>query len=135
MKTPVAFVALHHVRLPVSDVMRSQDWYTEVFGFETRLCLEDEGQVVGVVISHRSGLNLGLHHDPDLARTLRGFCCLALSVGSHDDLTRSCARLDALGIDHTAPTEGHLGWYIEAADPDGIVIQLHTADQPSADGA
>ena len=135
MKAPVAFIGLHHVRLPVSDVMRSHDWYTEVFDFETRLCLEDEDHIVGVVIRHRSGLNLGLHHEPDLARTLSGFCCVALNVGSLDDLTRSSARLDALGIDHAAPTEGHLGWYIEAADPDGIVIQLHTTDQPTADEA
>ena len=33
-----------------------------------------------------SGLTLGLHHAPALARSLHGFCSVALSVGAVDDL-------------------------------------------------
>ena len=131
----VAFVGLHHVRLPVSDVMRSRDWYTDVLGFEPRLSLENEDRVVGVVVDHRSGLTLGLHYEPALARALRGFCTVALNVGTVDDLDRWCAYLDTLGIGHSAPAEGHLGWFVEVPDPDGLVIELHTTGQPSADEA
>lgn len=131
----LTFVGLHHVRLPVSDVMRSHDWYVDVLGFEPRLTLEEEDEVVGVVVGHHSGLILGLHHKPALALALRGFCPMALNVGSTDDLDRWCVRLDTLQISHSAPTEAHLGWCVEVSDPDGLVIELHTASQPSADEA
>jgi catechol 2,3-dioxygenase-like lactoylglutathione lyase family enzyme len=130
-----AVVGLHHVRLPVSDVMRSRDWYISVFGFEPRLSVEEEDRVVGIVVGHPSGLTLGLHDAPDLARALHGFCSIALSIGGVDDLTQWCTRLDTLGVNCSAPAEGHLGWYIEVPDPDGLIIQLHTIGQPTADEA
>ena len=142
MKNPalgvLPLVGLHHVRLPVSDVDRSGDWYAQVFGFEARLALEEEDRLVGIVVSHLSGLTLGLHHAPDLARALRGFCPFAFSIGPADELTRWCSHLDNLGVEHSAPTEGHLGWYVEVPDPDGIIIGLHTIGkigQPTADEA
>ena len=130
-----AIVGLHHVRLPVSDVMRSHDWYIDVFGFEPRLCLEEEDNIVGVVVAHRAGLTIGLHYEPELARALNGFCSIAFSVGDVDDLTRWCTRLDVLGVGHSAPAEGHLGWYVEVPDPDGHIIELHTTGEPAADEA
>jgi catechol 2,3-dioxygenase-like lactoylglutathione lyase family enzyme len=60
---------------------------------------------------------------------------MALSVGDSDELDRWCTRLDTLGTEHTPPAEGHLGWYVEVPDPDGLVIQLHTIGQPTADEA
>ncbi len=51
----VPAVGWHHVRLPVSDVMRSRHWYTEVLGFEPLLVFEEENRVVGVVVGQRSG--------------------------------------------------------------------------------
>jgi catechol 2,3-dioxygenase-like lactoylglutathione lyase family enzyme len=130
-----AVVGLHHVRLPVSDVMRSRDRYTDVFGFEPLLSVEEEDHVVGVVVSHRNGLTLGLHYAPPLAYALDGFSPVGLSVGAVDGLTRWCTRLDALGVSHSAPAEGHLGWYVEVPDPDGLIIELHTTGQPTADEA
>ena len=135
--TPVAVWAVgwHHVRLPVSDVMRSRDWYTEVLGFDALLVLEEADRVVGVVVCQPSGPTLGLHYAPTLARHLDGFCPVALSVDAVDDLKRWCARLDTLGVRHSAPARGHLGWYIGIPDPDGIIIELHTIEQPAADEA
>ena len=57
-----AVVGLHHVRSPVSDLMRSRDWYTGVLGFEPRLSLQEEDHVVGVVLAQSNGLTLGLHY-------------------------------------------------------------------------
>ena len=128
-------VGLHHVRLPVSDVLRSRDWYIAVFGFEPLMLVEEEDRVVGVVLVQRSGLTLGLHDAPELARALEGFCPIALSVAAVDDLRRWCDRFDALGVGHALPCEGHLGWYVAVPDPDGLVIELHTLDQPAADEA
>lgn len=127
-----AVVGLHHLRLPVSDVMRSRDWYISVFGFEPLLSVEEEDRVVGVVLGHSSGITLGLHYAPDLARALDGFCSVALSVGDAHDLARWCTQLDTLGVDHSAPADGHLGSYVEVPDPAGLIIELHTIGQPSA---
>jgi catechol 2,3-dioxygenase-like lactoylglutathione lyase family enzyme len=100
----------------VSDVMRSRDWYANALGFEGRLTVEDDDHVVGVVMGHHSGLTLGLHYEPALARALRGFCSIALTVDTIDDLNRCCEQLDTLGISHSEPAEGHLGWFVEVAD-------------------
>jgi catechol 2,3-dioxygenase-like lactoylglutathione lyase family enzyme len=133
--TPPTVLGLHHIRLPVSDVLDSRDWYSAIFDFDPCLSFEEEDHLLGVVLIHHSGLTLGLHHAPERARSLRGFCSIALSVGNSDNLDDWCTRLDALGTTHTSPTEGHLGWYIEVPDPDGLIIQLHTDGQPSADEA
>ncbi len=132
---PVTINGVHHVRLPVSDIIRSRDWYTSALGFETRLTVEEEDRVVGVVVVHPSGVTLGLHEAPALARALRGFCAVALSVGNRSDLTRWCQYLDSLGVSHSLPTEGHIGWCVEVPDPDGIIIELHTNGNITATGA
>jgi catechol 2,3-dioxygenase-like lactoylglutathione lyase family enzyme len=130
-----ATLGLHHVRLPVSDVMRSRDWYVDVFGFEPLLCLEDEDRVIGVFVRQRGGLTLGLHHAPALARVLNGFCLIGFSVGTLDDLIGWCTRLDALGVGHSLLAEGHLGWSVEVPDPDGLIVELHTIEDPTEDEA
>jgi len=106
-----------------------------MFDFEPCLTFEEEDRVVGVVLIHESGLTIGLHHAPELARLLEGFCSVALSVGDSNELDDWCAFLDAMGIEHTAPAAGHLGQHVEVSDPDGLVIQLHTVGQPAADEA
>jgi catechol 2,3-dioxygenase-like lactoylglutathione lyase family enzyme len=128
-------VGVHHVRLPVSEVVRSSEWYQDVFGFEPRLRLEEEDQIIGCVVGQRSGLTLGLHHAPALAQALKGFCSIALSVRTHSDLAQWCAYLDGLGVAHSRPAEGHLGWYVEVPDPDELIVQLHTIEQPTSDEA
>ena len=131
----VTIIGVHHVRLPVSDVIRSRDWYASTFGFETRLTVEEEDHIAGVVAVHRSGVTIGLHVAPALAGALRGFCSVALSVGDRSDLTSWCEYLDTLGVSHSPPTEGHVGWYVQVPDPDGLVIELHTSGNITATGA
>ena len=118
-----------------SRIPGSRSGHSIQFDFEPRLTFEEEDRVIGVVLIHQSGLTLGLHYAPALARSLHGFCSVALSVGAVDDLDDWCTRLDTLGVTRTAPAEGHLGWYVEVPDPDGLLIQLHTIGQPTADEA
>jgi catechol 2,3-dioxygenase-like lactoylglutathione lyase family enzyme len=131
----VTINGVHHVRLPVSDIARSRDWYTSALGFETRLTVEEEDHIVGVVVVHRSGVTIGLHAAPALAGALRGFCPVALNVGDRSDLTSWCEYLDALGVSHSLPTEGHVGWYVQVPDPDGLIIELHTNGNVAVSGA
>ncbi len=72
---------IHHVRVPASDVGASRNWYREVLGFEAVLDFEEEGGLIGTVLSHHSGLaTIGLHLDPERAAALLGFCLLALQA-------------------------------------------------------
>ncbi len=130
-----AILGVHHVRLPVSQVMRSRDWYRDVFSFEPLLTVEEEDHVVGVVVGHACGVTLGLHAAPERALALRGFCVVALSISEVADLTGWSRHLQALQVGYSGPKEGHLGWYIEVPDPDGIVVELHTVGRIAADEA
>ena len=126
---------IHHVRIPVSDIIVSRDWYTEVLGFEPVLDYEEEDRIVGVALAGEGGVTVGLHLDPARARSVAGFCILALQVPGQTALGTWVEHLDTAGIHHSGVREGHLGLLVELADPDGIVVQLHTAEHPSADEA
>lgn len=132
VQSPV-LTGLHHVRLPVSDVLASRDWYVEVLGFETRLDEEEETGVVGAVLAHDSGLVLGLHLDKERAASLAGFVPLALTVASAASLGSWVAWCDHVGAAHGEITIGEVGVFVDLFDPDGILIRLHTAEQPSVD--
>ncbi len=127
---------IHHVRVPATDVEASRNWYREVLGFEAVLDFEEEGGLIGTVLSHHSGVaTIGLHLDPERATALRGFCLLALQVEGQTALYDWVEYLDALGIGHLGVRDGHLGLLVEVPDPDGVLVQLHTGEHPSGDEA
>jgi catechol 2,3-dioxygenase-like lactoylglutathione lyase family enzyme len=132
---PPTIIGVHHVKVPVGDVIRSRDWYAEVLGFTPLLDFEEEDRLVGVALQQPNGFTIGLHLDPERASVLCGFPTIALSVGDADDLLDWLVYLDERGIEHSPISEGHLGWFIQLEDPDGLLVQLHTKGQPAADEA
>jgi catechol 2,3-dioxygenase-like lactoylglutathione lyase family enzyme len=129
-------LGLHHVRLPVSDVLRSRDWYCEVLGFEPILDYQEEYRLVGVAVQHRVGVTLGLHLDPERAAALRGFAVVALRVAGPAVLEDWSTWLDELGAEHSPVVADHAGgWSMRLVDPDGIGVQFHTMGHPTADDA
>jgi hypothetical protein len=106
-----------------------------VFGLEPLLDLQEESGLVGVVLRHPSGLVVGLHQDRVRAAGSRGFVVLTLTVADRTALHACAKQLDAIGQGHTDIEEGHLGWYLDVADPDGILIRLHTATAVDAEEA
>jgi catechol 2,3-dioxygenase-like lactoylglutathione lyase family enzyme len=127
-----AFEGVHHVRLPVSNVPASLDWYVDVLGLECLLLEEEEDAISGAVVGQPGRVMIGLHCDPQRARALNGFVVVALSV---TDLEPWIDHLDGRGIAHGELRPCHLGQGVELADPDGILIELHSVEQPSADEA
>jgi catechol 2,3-dioxygenase-like lactoylglutathione lyase family enzyme len=125
-------VGLHHVRVPVSDVVASRDWYTETLGLWPIIVTEDEDTVTGIIMAHPSGVVIGLHLAPEQAKALEGFAVIALAV---TDLEAWPAHLDGLGVSHSGIVDGHLGRCLRIRDPDGVLIELHTPGQLSGDGA
>ena len=121
-------IGIHHIKLPVSDVARSQAWYERVLGFETLIEFDEDGVVRGVALG-RDGCqpSIALRHDPDRARALSGFDAVALLVPSREDVQRWSVRLDDLGEPHGGLVQGHNGGavLISLHDPDGIEIRLY----------
>lgn len=118
---------LHHVKLPVSDVERSAEWYGRAFDFSRAWEVREEGELHGAALRHPDGeLQLALRRDPERAAVLAGFDTLCLAVGTRHDLDMVLSRLDERGVDHGTPFPGRGGDAVDVPDPDGHLIRLHT---------
>jgi catechol 2,3-dioxygenase-like lactoylglutathione lyase family enzyme len=118
----------HHVKLPVSDVARSRDWYQRVMGFEVVIEFVEDDVLMGVALADGAeSLSIALRHDPARAAALSGFDAVALGVPSRAEVKQWCARLDDLDEAHGGVVTGHNGGsvLIGLHDPDGIEIRLY----------
>jgi catechol 2,3-dioxygenase-like lactoylglutathione lyase family enzyme len=118
----------HHVKLPVTDVARSADWYRRVLGLELDLEFVENGVLMGLALRDPGGtVHLAVRHDPARAAALTGFDPIALGVPERTDLEAWRQRLDDLGQPHGGIVAGHQGWAIVGLhDPDGIEVRLYT---------
>jgi catechol 2,3-dioxygenase-like lactoylglutathione lyase family enzyme len=123
-----ALSGFHHVKLPVTDVVRSRDWYQRVLGLQTHLEFVEDGTLMGVALRDASGtVQLAVRHDPVRAAALAGFDPIALCVPTRDDLHAWRQQLDDLAEPHGGIVTGHTGWVIIGLhDPDGIEVRLYT---------
>lgn len=126
---------IHHVKLPVTDVVRSRGWYEKVLGFESMIEFVENGKLMGVAMRRNDcPSQIALRHDPDRARALSGFDAVALRVPVPDQVHNWATALDRLGEAHGGVVTGHGGGTVLVGlhDPDGIEIRLY-ADQAAAD--
>ena len=100
MATPTTMPAITHVALTVSDLARSEAWYTNVLGAPPVLD-EDTGPFRHIVYQLGNTL-LGLHGFPDLhskdafdERT-PGLDHISFGVATRGELEEWAARLDAM---------------------------------------
>jgi catechol 2,3-dioxygenase-like lactoylglutathione lyase family enzyme len=123
---------VHHVKLPVTDLERSRDWYTSVLGLTVDIEFTEDGVVRGLALSDAArSVHLALRHDPARAAAVAGFDLLALAVPTPDAVQDWLRRLDQLGQPHGGVVTGHRGGSVLVGlrDPDGIEIRLY-ADRP-----
>ena len=115
---------ISHVQLIVSDLPRSERWYTLVLGLE-RLASSD-GEYVA--LRHRPSrtvvvLSAGSDCMPS-GRASERLDHLAFSVSDGDRLRDWAIQLSALGVDHDGVVDEDGRPSLSLSDPDGISIEL-----------
>lgn len=121
---------IHHVKIPVSDVAKSRDWYADALGLEVVQEFRDDGELSGVGMFHpEHGTGIALRQDAERAAAMRGFDAVALTVGTRKDLQQMLGRLRDKGIGFGEEQRGRVGVVVDVPDPDGIVVRLFTLNQ------
>jgi glyoxylase I family protein len=142
MPGPVTCGAIHHMRLTVTNVERSREFYTKVLGFEVAVGEEPPGDhpdhdvlsdsLQGGVILMNQGMFIGLRpvdesHGGDRFDPHRvGLDHVSFSAETRADLEKASVALDELGVPHgpvrDLPPFGMC--FLAFFDPDGIALEL-----------
>ncbi len=124
-----------HVRLTVTDIERSRQFYEGVFGWRVLIEVpegadhatrEALGFLFGGVVYDLGGVLIGLRpvatdtFDEDRS----GLDHIAFRVGNRDELDAAAAHLDELGIEHEPIKDIGPAYILEFRDPDNIALEL-----------
>jgi glyoxylase I family protein len=124
------FPALSHAAVTVSDLARSTEWYTALFGSDPVL---DEDEAKGAyhhtVWVLGGGQLFGIHtHQArgggSFDESSVGLDHLAFACASRAELEQWAARLDELGVAHTEIDDQHYGSGVSFRDPDGVALEF-----------
>ena len=123
-----ALAGVHHLKLPVTDLARSRDWYQTRLGYQVVAEFVEQGQLMGYAMTHpNGGPALALRLDPDRARAAAGFDYFAIGVPDKDAIGRLADRLTALGEQHAGVHWASIGWILPLLhDPDGHEVRFYT---------
>jgi catechol 2,3-dioxygenase-like lactoylglutathione lyase family enzyme len=127
---------IHHLKLPVSDLDRSLEWYRSRLGYQAQAEFVEHGRLMGVGLAHPAGgPDLALRLDPERARAAAGFDYFAIGAPDKEALQRLAAHLDELGQAHAGVHEASFGWILpEVLDPDGHVLRFYTMQHHTEPG-
>ena len=120
---------IHHVKMPVTDLDRSRDWYGRVLGFKVTYEFQDADGVVRGVAGEVPGLGdsmLCLRVNSQAAQGCQGFDPVSFAVRDKADVEAWAAHLDTLGIPHSPVIEASIGWLLVFNDPDGLDLHLYS---------
>lgn len=123
-----------HVDLSVTDLDRSEAWYTKVLGARRLIAqrVDDPGYEVRVFVEPRSMALFALFgHDRNGSQPTTfdfnrsGLDHLAFGVADAETLDAWETHLTALGVQHNGIESDPLANAIVAKDPDGIPIEFY----------
>ena len=130
----MAFPGLQHVALTVSDLERSTQWYSRLFGADPVLDEDEQGGTFHhTVYELEGGMLFGLHthmgnETKDRADENRtGLDHVSFGLSGTAELERWQSRLDELGIEHGGIKKGHYGSGLSFRDPDNIGLEFFIA--------
>jgi glyoxylase I family protein len=127
--------SIAHVRLTVTDIARSRQFYETVFGWPVLLEHPDDaddatrealGFLFGGVIYRAGNGLIGLR--PVASDSFHEDRCgldhIAFAVASKDELDAAAAYLDDLGVAHEQVKDIGPSYILEFRDPDNIALEL-----------
>ncbi|SCX32952.1 glyoxylase I family protein [Mycolicibacterium fluoranthenivorans] len=131
----ISTTSIAHVRLTVTDIERSRQFYEGVFGWPVLVELppgadtatrEALAFLYGGVIYDLGGALIGLRPvgDGDFHEDHTGLDHLAFRLADRAALDAAGAHLDALGIEHGPVKDIGPAYILEFRDPDNIALEL-----------
>jgi catechol 2,3-dioxygenase-like lactoylglutathione lyase family enzyme len=129
-----ALAGVHHLKLPVSDLARSRDWYASRLGYQVAIEFVEGGRLMGYGLRHpNGGPDLALRLDPDRAEAAAGFDYFAIGVADKSALDELADRLTTLGETHAGVHFATIGWILPMLhDPDGHEVRFYTVQHHTA---
>lgn len=123
-----ALAGIHHVKLPVTDLSRSREWYESRLGYQLQMEFVEQGRLMGYALAHpNGGPQLGLRLSPERAQAAAGFDYFAIEVPDKEAIDQLAARLTTLGEQHAGVHWASIGWILpELHDPDGHEVRFYT---------
>ena len=123
-----SLAGVHHLKLPVSDLRRSQQWYEACLGYRLSEEFHDDGQLTGIGMEHpNGGPGIAFRLDPERARAAAGFDYFSIGVPDKQSIEALATRLSDLGEDHAGVHFATFGWILPMLhDPDGHEVRFYT---------
>ena len=134
MTQPPPLQGIHHLKIAVSDLARSLDFYQRAFDArripEADHRRRDDGALYAHILSVPGlGTLLELRLDPARAQRHSGFDPVTIAVPDRLALTAWCAHLDAQQIRHSPIITAIQAWLVVVEDPDGTRLRLYTLER------
>jgi glyoxylase I family protein len=130
----MAFPGLQHIAITVSDLERSTQWYSALFGADPVLDEDEEsGTFHHTVFLLDGGMLFGLHTHMGAESGERfeehrtGLDHIAFALPGSAELEQWRAKLDELGIAHGGVKKAAYGSGISFRDPDNIALEFFIA--------
>lgn len=122
--------AVHHLKLPVSDLARSIEWYETRLGYRVVLEFHQDNELTGVSMEHpNGGPGLGLSLAPERAHGSAGFDFFSIGVPDRGAMLALAEHLTSLGERHAGVHFATLGWILPMThDPDGHEVRFYTTE-------
>ena len=126
----VRLAGVHHLKLPVRDIARSEAWYGRTLGYRRSLEFRDDEKLMGILMIHpEGGPPLALRLDPDRAEAAAGFDYFIIGVPDQATIDDLAAHLDGLGEPHGGVHRAGVGWILPFLhDPDGHEVRFYTVE-------
>jgi catechol 2,3-dioxygenase-like lactoylglutathione lyase family enzyme len=121
---------IHHIKLPVSDLDRSEAFYTIVFDAKRNKAWDHkhaDGSCYAYILEVPDlGTLLELRLYPEQAEKDRGIDPLTLAVDDRAALDAWAKHLDAAGVQHSTVLTAIQAWVLLFEDPDARRLRLCT---------
>ena len=124
-----------HIRLTVTDITRSREFYESVFNWPINLEMPEDADdatrgrlafLFGGVIYNVGDSRVALRPvaDDRFDEDRTGLDHLAFRLGSKSELDAAAAHLDSLGVGHEPIKDIGVMYILEFRDPDNIALEL-----------